>query len=154
MPPAAQRPWVTTAPLLLLLLCATPLVWAIVPSQDEDSELHQRVLSNPVLHPTIDLEAINATRASLQDDVSSGWSDFINRQSPLGDWNAQIDRRNGLVEIAEGARRLGIETVSRSAQERYDDGDGNGGNDCAGENAEEDVCAPQHLETNEHDHGA
>jgi len=102
MSPAARRSWLTTGS-VLLLLAATPLIWAIVPPQEEDSELHQLVLSNPALHPTTDLEAINAAQVSLQADVGSAWSDFTSGESQPGDWKAQIDRRSGLVEIAEGA---------------------------------------------------
>ncbi len=100
--PATQRLWLTTASILLLFV-ATPPMWAVVPAQDEDSELHRMVLSDPILHPTADLEAIDAAQTSLREDVGSAWLDFTAGQGHPGDWNAQIDRRSGLVEIAEGA---------------------------------------------------
>ena len=35
--------------------------------------------------------------------VRAAWSDFTARQRHRGAWNAGVDRRSGLVEIAEGA---------------------------------------------------
>ncbi len=103
-----QRPqfvmgWHRLLSLFLLLIVATSPVWAVVIPQDQRSEFHQRVFSESKLHPTVDLNTIDAVQSELEDNVRSSWSKFTSGQSHLGGWNAQIDRRSGLVEIAEGA---------------------------------------------------
>jgi hypothetical protein len=97
----AQQFWLITVSLVLLFI-AVPASWAIVPSQEKDGDLHQLVFSSPNLHPTTELQEINAAQANLQAGVSSAWSEIVSGRSLPGVWNAQVDRRSGLVEISEG----------------------------------------------------
>ena len=85
------------------LLIVAPAAWAVVVPQDDGGELGDLVVTEPTLQPTVDLAPLDAVALELEDDVRAAWSAFTAAQRDPQGWNAAIDRRSGLVDIAEGA---------------------------------------------------
>ena len=94
-----MRPAVAAA---ALWLAAAPLALAVVIPQD-DAKHQDLAFSDPSLHPTLELEPVGAVVREIDAGVRSAWSGFSQRQKSAGGWNAHVDRRSGLIHIAEGA---------------------------------------------------
>ncbi len=92
---------VIAAATLALTLAADLL--ALEPARDRDPELAQLTKSSPRLSPVRHLAAIPIIQAQLPSSTNVAWSQLKTKQQPRGSWIAQVDRRSGLIEIAEGA---------------------------------------------------
>lgn len=74
---------------------------AIVVPAPSTSPVAQRAKTEPALSPTRDLLAMDQALQSPPGSVASAWNAFAAATS--GQWNAIVDARSGLVEIAEGS---------------------------------------------------
>jgi hypothetical protein len=86
-----------------LLLSFAVVATAVVIPQDDDGPLHRLVRSDLALVPSPSIEPFKTVASELDPGVRSAWSGFVNQSLRPGGWNAQVDRRSGLVEVAEGA---------------------------------------------------
>ena len=87
---------------IAILLITAPLAQAVVISEDEGRDLQLLVRSDPTLQPTVDLEPVDLAFSLMDEPARFAWSDFVGRRDNPENWTAQIDRRSGLVHIAEG----------------------------------------------------
>lgn len=98
------RLWILSLLLITSLLWSrpSPAVAAVMPSQD-DSELADRVKAEPFLRPSKSLVPLASVTSQLSPAASGSWQEFRGAQGSGAQWNAVIDQRSGLVEIAEGS---------------------------------------------------
>ncbi len=93
--------WKRSLPLALTLCLAS----TVLPAQRVDdgpaSEWASKAKVDILLRPTVDIEPIEAV--TLGPEQEDDWVSFRQAQIARGDWRAYIDRRSGLVEVAEGA---------------------------------------------------
>ncbi|HEX6901290.1 MAG TPA: hypothetical protein VF789_16315 [Thermoanaerobaculia bacterium] len=91
------RQWILVV-LSSLTLAVSSEAAGVREAQDPLSAL---AFSSPRLHPTVVLEKFESIETELDRETVQSWISF--RRSVGGEWSAYINRRNGLLDLAEGA---------------------------------------------------
>ena len=89
---------------VLAVLCGLATsVGAVVMPQEDDLELQDQIKVEPFLRPGKQLVALAESGELLSPAAHDSWHTFLDQQGPRAQWTAAMDRRSGLIEIAEGS---------------------------------------------------
>ncbi|HEX7180722.1 MAG TPA: hypothetical protein VF756_02680 [Thermoanaerobaculia bacterium] len=87
--------------LLLLALAVVPSAASAQVMKETFDDLDALAYVDEVLNPQAALEPLEDVESALEPGVRNGWANFRNENA--GEWKALVDKRNGRIEIAEGA---------------------------------------------------
>ncbi|MBZ0112833.1 MAG: hypothetical protein K8J08_10260, partial [Thermoanaerobaculia bacterium] len=85
---------------LLTLLTSSPMAAQRI-NDGLPSELAAKAVVDPLIIPSLEIVPIDGW--TLDGSGDTAWADFLAAESDRGAWNAFVDQRSGLLEVAEGA---------------------------------------------------
>ena len=92
---------VPTVLLMIGLLAVAPVVASAQVMKETFDDLDALAFVDERLNPQHAAQPLEDIESALEPEVRNGWANF--RAGARGEWKAHVDKRNGRVEIAEGA---------------------------------------------------